>query len=32
VLALLEQLSAKDAVAATFWAGPLPIIALPVKK
>ncbi len=32
VIALLEQLSAKDAVAAAFWAGPLPKIDLPVKK
>jgi hypothetical protein len=32
VIALLEQLSAKDAVAAAFWAGPLPSIDLPVKK
>ncbi len=32
VIALLEQLSAKDAVAAAFWVGPLPKIDLPVKK
>ena len=32
VMALLEQLSAKEAVAAQFWAGPLPKIDLPVKK
>ncbi len=32
VIALLEQLCAKDAVAAAFWAGPLPTIDLPVKK
>jgi hypothetical protein len=32
VIALLEQLSAKDAVAAQFWAGPLPKIGLAVKK
>ena len=32
VIALLEQLCAKDAVAATFWVGPLPKIDLPVKK
>lgn len=32
VIALLEQLSAKDTVAAAFWAGPLPTIDLPVKK
>ena len=32
VIALLEQMAAQDAVAAEFWAGPLPEIALPVKK
>ncbi len=32
VIALLEQLSAKEAVAAQFWAGPLSKIGLPVKK
>ncbi len=32
VIALLEQLCAKEAVAATFWVGPLPKIDLPVKK
>ena len=32
VIALLEQLCAKHAVAAAFWAGPLPSIDLPVKK
>jgi len=32
VIALLEQLSAKNAVAAAFWTGPLPKIDLPVKK
>jgi hypothetical protein len=32
VIALLEQLSAKDAVAAQFWAGPLPKIGPSVKK
>jgi hypothetical protein len=32
VIALLEQLCAKDAVAAAFWTGPLPTIDLPVKK
>ena len=32
VIAILEQLSAKDAVDAEFWAGPLPKIDLPVKK
>jgi hypothetical protein len=32
VIALLEQLCAKDAVAAAFWTGPLPSIDLPVKK
>jgi len=32
VIAVLEQLSAKEAVAAEFWAGPLPKIGLLVKK
>ncbi len=32
IIALLEQLTVKDAVAAAFWAGPLPKIDLPVKK
>jgi hypothetical protein len=32
VIALLEQLSAKNAVAAQFWAGPLPKIGPSVKK
>jgi hypothetical protein len=32
VMALLEQLTAKGAVAAQFWVGPLPKIAPPVKK
>jgi hypothetical protein len=32
VIALLEQLCVKDAVAAAFWAGPVPKIDLPVKK
>jgi hypothetical protein len=32
VIALLEQMSAKDAVAAQFWAGPLPKIGPSVKK
>jgi len=32
VIALLEQLTAKDAVTAAFWTGPLPKIDLPVKK
>jgi len=32
VIALLEQMSAKDAVPAAFWAGPLPKIGPPVKK
>jgi hypothetical protein len=32
VIALLEQLTAKEAVAAEFWAGPLPKTALKVKK
>jgi len=32
VVAVLERLSAKDGVAAAFWAGPLPKIDLPVKK
>lgn len=31
-IALLEQLSAKGAVDAEFWAGPLPKIDVPVKK
>jgi hypothetical protein len=32
VTALLQQLAAKEAVAAEFWAGPLPKIGLIVKK
>jgi hypothetical protein len=32
VIALLEQLRVKDAVAAAFWTGPLPKMDLPVKK
>jgi hypothetical protein len=32
VIALLEQMSAKDAVAAQFWAGPLPKIGPSVKN
>jgi hypothetical protein len=32
VIALLEQLTVKDAVPAQFWAGPLPKIGLAVKK
>ncbi|MCU0914710.1 MAG: flagellar basal body P-ring protein FlgI [Planctomycetes bacterium] len=32
VITVLEQLCAKDGVAAAFWAGPLPKIGLPVKK
>jgi hypothetical protein len=32
VIALLEQLSVKEAVAAEFWAGPLPKTGLKVKK
>ncbi len=32
VIALLEQMSAKGAVAAEFWVGPLPKIDVPVKK
>jgi hypothetical protein len=32
VIALLERLSAKEGVAAAFWAGPLPKIGVPVKK
>jgi hypothetical protein len=32
VIALLEQMSAKGAVRAEFWAGPLPKIDVPVKK
>ena len=32
VIAILEQLSAKEAVDAEFWPGPLPKIDLPVKK
>jgi hypothetical protein len=32
VIAVLEQMSAKQAVAAQFWAGPLPKMGPPVKK
>ncbi len=32
IIAVLEQLSAKGAVNAEFWPGPLPKISLPVKK